>query len=86
VLARGGGPTGALSLRGGANGVLETIGDGGGNDDACVEEVIVDPQPEVCRLGFVGSIGGSYAFEVLVLNDSAVTFGSAGTGGTEGLE
>jgi hypothetical protein len=85
VSARGGGPVGTLSLRGGAvNGVLETAGDGGGNGGACVEGVIVDPHPETCRLGFVGSIGGSYAFEVLVLNDSAVTFGSAGTGGTGG--
>jgi len=86
VLARGGGPVEALSLGRGANGVLDTIGDGGGNDGACVGGVIVDPQPEACRLGFVGSIGGSYAFEVLVLNVSAVTFGDAGTGGTGGLE
>jgi hypothetical protein len=42
VLARGGGPAGVLSLReGGTNGVLETIGDGGGNDDACVGVVRV---------------------------------------------
>lgn len=85
MLVRGGGPTGTLSLRGGvANGVLETTGDGGGNAGACVA-AIVDPQPETCRLGFVGSIGGSYAFDVLDLNDSAVTLGGIGTGGTAGL-
>lgn len=61
------------------------IGGCGGNDDVCVGGVFVDPQPEACRLVFVGSIGGSYAFEVLVLNDSAITLGGAGTRGTEGL-
>lgn len=85
VLARGGAPE-ALSLRGGGgNGVLETTGDGRGNDDACVGGVIADPQPEACRLVLTGSIGGSYAFEVFDLNDSAVTLGGAGTGGTGGL-
>jgi hypothetical protein len=66
--------------------VLETIGDGGGNDDACVGGVVVDPQPETCRLVFVDSIGGSYAFAVLVLNDSAVTFWDGELGELEGLE
>ena len=76
-----------LSLRGGgANGVLETFGDGGGSDDVCVGGVIVDPQPEACRLVFVDSIGGSYAFAVLVLNNSAETFRGAGIGGTGGFE
>jgi hypothetical protein len=65
--------------------VLETTGDGGGNDGACVEEVVEDPQPEGSRLVLVGSIGGSYAFEVFVLNDSAVTLGGNGTGGTGGF-
>lgn len=75
-----------LSLRGGGtNWVLETVGEGGGSGGTCVEGVIVDPQPEACRLGFVGSIGGSYAFELFVLNDSATTLGGIGTGGTGGL-
>lgn len=65
--------------------MLETVGDGGGNGGACAGVVIVDPQPEACRLVFVGSIGGSYAFEVLVLNDCAITLGGTGTGGTGGL-
>ena len=87
MLARRGGPTEGLSLGGGGdNGVLETIGDSGGNCDACVGGVIADPRPEACRLVFIGRIGGSYAFEVLVLNNSAVTFWGAGTGGTGGLE
>ena len=75
MVARGGSPTDKLSLRGGgAKGVLETVGDGRGSDDACIGVVIVDPQPEACRLVFVRSIGGSYAFAVSVLKDSAVTF------------
>ena len=66
--------------------MLETIGDGGGSGDACVAGVVVDPQPETCRLVFVDSTGGSYAFAVLLLNDSAVTFWGTGIGGTGGLE
>ena len=39
--------------------MLEVIVIGGGKDGVCVDEVVVDPQPEACRLGFVGRIGGS---------------------------
>ena len=64
---------------------METTGDGGGYGGTCVEEVVVDPQPETFRLGFVGSIGGSYAFDELLLNVSTATLGGIGTAETEGL-
>lgn len=81
---RGGGTTDEGSAsRGGANAVLEIIGDGG-KGGVCVDEG-VDPKPETCRLVFVSRIGGSYAFEVFVLNDSAVTLGGTGIGGAGGL-